>query len=188
MVERKTRITLSMMPGRRHHFQIMALVLACVMPVSIAVSVSPVSASDQTDNYRLYNPNSGEHFYTSNAVERDKLASCGWRYEGVGWVSSSNGASVYRLYNPNAGEHFYTLDASEKNHLVSVGWRYEGVGWYSDASGSIPVYRQYNPNAKCGSHNYNHARLKAPDFSHGDESQKYVLFSLYCWFSIQIYV
>lgn len=35
--------------------------------------------------YRLYNPNSGEHFYTASASERDVLARVGWVYEGIGW-------------------------------------------------------------------------------------------------------
>ena len=39
--------------------------------------------------------------------------------------------------------------------LVSKGWRYEGIGWYSsDTNRSYPLYRQYNPNAKAGAHNY----------------------------------
>lgn len=42
----------------------------------------------------------------------------------------------------------------EKDHLVSVGWSYEGIGWYSDDEKTVPVYRQYNPNATSGSHNY----------------------------------
>ena len=36
--------------------------------------------------WRLYNPNSGEHFYTSNLGERDHIVSVGWRLEGVGWA------------------------------------------------------------------------------------------------------
>ena len=37
---------------------------------------------------------------------------------------------------------------------MSVGWKYEGVGWYSDDARGVPLYRQYNPNALAGSHNY----------------------------------
>lgn len=106
------------------------------------------------DMYRLYNPNSGEHFYTANSVERDKVKKAGWKYEGIGWNAPTGGDPVYRLYNPNAGDHHYTLHASEKNHLVKVGWKYEGVGWYSDKNKTVPLYRAYNKNAKAGSHNY----------------------------------
>ena len=37
--------------------------------------------------HRLYNPNSGEHFYTASVKERDGLVSAGWKYEGVGWTA-----------------------------------------------------------------------------------------------------
>lgn len=102
--------------------------------------------------FRLYNPNSGEHFYTASAGERANLVRHGWRYEGVGWFAPKSGDDVYRLYNPNAGDHHYTLSANERDHLVSVGWRYEGVGWKS--GGNVPLYRQYNPNAIAGAHNF----------------------------------
>lgn len=103
--------------------------------------------------YRLYNPNSGEHFYTANGIERDLTVNAGWHYEGIGWSAPAGGQPVYRLYNPNAGDHHYTLDANERDHLKGVGWRYEGISWYSPASGQ-PLYRLYNPNAKAGSHHY----------------------------------
>lgn len=102
--------------------------------------------------YRLYNPNSGEHFYTANSIERDKVKHAGWRYEGIGWQAPKKGNPVYRLYNPNAGDHHYTPHASEKNHLIKVGWHYEGISWYS--GGDKPLYRLYNPNAKAGTHHY----------------------------------
>lgn len=102
--------------------------------------------------YRLYNPNSGEHFYTADAAERDKVNKAGWRYEGVSWQAPKSGTPVYRLYNPNAGDHHYTPNVSEKDHLLRVGWRYEGISWRS--GGSKPLYRLYNPNAKAGAHHY----------------------------------
>ena len=109
--------------------------------------------------HRLYNPNSGEHFYTGSTSERDGLVEVGWRYEGVGWTApASSGTPVHRLYNPNAGDHHYTMDASERDMLVGVGWTYEGVGWYSDDARAVPLYRQYNPNARAGAHNYTTSR------------------------------
>ena len=77
--------------------------------------------------YRLYNPNSGEHFYTSNQGERDHLVSLGWRYEGVAWNAPLTGAPIFRLYNPNAGDHHYTGSEKERDDLVKLGWKYEGV-------------------------------------------------------------
>lgn len=130
-----------------------------VVGLGVLLGFSGLALASSTDAeaagmHRLYNPNSGEHFYTANTVERDKVKNAGWRYEGIGWNAPSSGDPVYRLYNPNAGDHHYTLHLYEKNHLVNVGWRYEGVGWYSDKSKAVPLYRAYNPNAKAGSHNY----------------------------------
>ncbi|WP_429958630.1 C39 family peptidase [Enterococcus sp. AZ196] len=111
------------------------------------------AASSTIQLYRLYNPNSGEHFYTQTTGERDNLRKVGWRYEGIGWVAPASGNPVYRLYNPNAGDHHYTLNANERDHLKKKGWRYEGVSWYSPKTG-IPLYRLYNPNARTGTHHY----------------------------------
>ena len=36
--------------------------------------------------HRLYNRYTGEHFYTSDVSERDRLVSVAGRTEGVGWV------------------------------------------------------------------------------------------------------
>ncbi|WP_248922183.1 InlB B-repeat-containing protein [Olsenella intestinalis] len=108
--------------------------------------------------YRLYNPYSGEHFYTASPLERDAVAAAGWSYEGVGWVAPvEEGEPVYRLYNPYGGDHHYTLSAGERDVLVTAGWNYEGVGWLScpeDDQGAQPVWRQYNPYARTGSHNF----------------------------------
>lgn len=104
--------------------------------------------------YRLYNPNSGEHFYTASVTERDHLDQIGWDDEGIAWYApTETGDPVYRLYNPYAGDHHYTMDRAEADNLVSVGWNDEGIGWYSDGK-EVPVYRLYNPNAVTGTHHY----------------------------------
>lgn len=103
---------------------------------------------------RLYNPNTGEHFYTQNMAEKTILNQAGWDYEGVGWYAPDNGDPVYRMYNRNSGDHHYTMDANEKNALILKGWSYEGIGWYSDVDRKVPLYRAYNKNTKAGSHNY----------------------------------
>ena len=104
--------------------------------------------------YRLYNPNSGEHFYTGSAEERDILDAAGWDYEGIAWnAPKTMGNPIYRLYNPNNGDHHYSGSAEERDMLVSVGWQYEGVAW-NTLSGIHPQYRMFNPNADCGSHHY----------------------------------
>ncbi|MDR2977338.1 MAG: family 25 glycosyl hydrolase [Streptococcaceae bacterium] len=102
--------------------------------------------------FRLYNPNSGEHFYTESAFEANQDVIAGWKYEGIGWTAPDTGNEVYRLYNPNAGDHFYTMIPFERDSLVKAGWNYEGVDFHS--GGNTPLYRAYNPNAKTGAHNY----------------------------------
>lgn len=110
------------------------------------------------DMYRVYNPNSGEHFYTSNKAEKDHLVNLGWKYEGIGWKAPTvSNYPVYRLYNANGGEHHYTMNVAEKNSLVKLGWKYEGIGWFSadpNDSNSVPLLREYNPNAFSNNHNY----------------------------------
>lgn len=102
--------------------------------------------------YRMYNPNSGEHFYTMNYYEVQSLQNSDWNYEGIGWnsLSAVNTGTVYRLYNKNGGYHFYTTSSYEKDQLVKKGWTYEGISFYT--GGTKAVYRAYNPNN--GMHNY----------------------------------
>ncbi|WP_248922514.1 InlB B-repeat-containing protein [Olsenella intestinalis] len=108
---------------------------------------------DAIPMFRLYNPYSGEHFYTASPGEREFLSRVGWNYEGVGWWAPIEGGEpVYRLYNPYAGDHHYTPSPGERDALVAAGWNYEGVGWNS--GGSVPVLRQYNPYATVGTHNF----------------------------------
>ena len=115
---------------------------------------SPEPTPTRLFMYRLYNPWSGEHFYTSDATERDEVMAAGWTFEGDGWVSPPTGEPVFRMYNRYGGEHHYTLDEAERDYLVEMGWEYEGIGWYSDPAKTIPLYRQYNPYAFSNNHNY----------------------------------
>lgn len=108
-----------------------------------------------TDMYRLYNQNSGEHFFTASREEADRLVTLGWKDEGVAWKAPViSDTPVYRLYDPNRGDHHYTPSEEEKNNLIAAGWTNEGVGWYSFERETTPLYRLYDPNAKTGSHHY----------------------------------
>ena len=119
------------------------------------IDTNDVYEINERDMYRLYNPNSGEHFYTASEKEKEDLVAVGWKYEGYAWKAPKTSKTpVYRLYNPNAGDHHYTTSVAEKNNLVTVGWNYEGIGWYSDDKKGVPLYRLYNPNAKAGAHHY----------------------------------
>ena len=106
--------------------------------------------------YRLYNPNSGEHFYTPILNEKETLVSWGWKDEGTDWNEMVNDQSlpVYRLYNPNDGDHHYTMDSKERQALIKLGWINENIAWYADPAQSVPVYRVYNQNALAGAHHY----------------------------------
>ena len=133
-----------------------ALALAMLPASAFAAPEVPLTAQaeDTATMHRLYNPNSGEHFYTASDVEHEYLVSIGWNDEGTGWIAPTGGDAVYRLYNPYAGEHHYTLDAGEADMLVSVGWNDEGIGWYSDPNQAVALYRAYNPNAYANNHHY----------------------------------
>lgn len=105
--------------------------------------------------YRVYNPNSGEHHYTTDTAERNYLIGVGWADEGISFTAAPKDCQpVYRVYNANTGDHHYTIDDNEKKYLISVGWKDEGIGWYSYPKSGKPVYRVYNPNAKVGTHHY----------------------------------
>lgn len=134
--------------------------LFIALTLVVIPSTTNINAADSVKMYRVYNPNSGEHFYTSDVEERNNLVWSGWTAEGIGWYApSTSNTPVYRLYSGT--DHHYTMDASERDNLIKAGWKYEGIGWYSDDNKTVPLYRQYNPyvdpNAKTnnsGSHNY----------------------------------
>lgn len=122
---------------------------------NIELSSKVKAGNNSVPMQRVYNPNSGEHFYTASIAEKKHLITLGWHDEGIGWIAPSSSAiPVYRLYNKNGGDHHYTLNKSERNHLIAIGWKDEGIGWYSDANKREPVYRQYNSNAFSNNHNY----------------------------------
>ena len=107
------------------------------------------------DMFRLYDPNSGEHFYTGSAEERENLVKAGWKYEGVGFTFPlSTGKPVHRLYDPVHGEHLYTMDEAEKSRLIGAGWNYEGVAFNSAFDYEVPQYRLHNPNARRGAYHF----------------------------------
>lgn len=133
----------------------LSIVAACTVFSVLAIIPTAFSAEGAQSMYRLYNPNSGEHFYTADVFEVWEVQDAGWTFEGIGWTAPvSSSTPVYRLYNPNAGDHHYTTDPAERDMLTGVGWNYEGVGWYSDDTGAVPLYREYNPNASTGAHNF----------------------------------
>ncbi len=107
---------------------------------------------------RLYNFETGEHFYTLNSEEREVLIYAGWKDEGIGFyaINDGNDHPLYRLYNPNTGDHHYTLSSEERDAIIMAGWKDEGIAWNTASAdqGGI-VYRLYNPNCQgAGIHHY----------------------------------
>lgn len=115
----------------------------------------PIPVEEKITMYRLYNKNSGEHLFTSDANEVKTLVPLGWKNEGTAWIAPKESSTpVYRLYNPYSGDHHYTKDLNEYNTLGKIGWRQENIAWYSDSLQGVPVYRLFNPNATIGTHHY----------------------------------
>lgn len=128
--------------------------MGAIVASGLLLFVGAAEVNADVEMYRVYNPNSGEHFYTGKTAERNNLIRRGWQDEGIGWTAPDNGDPVYRMYNQHSGDHHYTTSAREKNMLVNAGWKDEGIGWSSSKEKEAALYRAYNPNAKAGSHNY----------------------------------
>lgn len=133
--------------------------VACAMAIVAMAFVQVAHADDpHADDphvmHRLYNPNSGEHLYTADTVEKNAVVDAGWNYEGGGWVAPTTGDPVYRLYNPVAGEHHYTMSTNECKSLERAGWINEGEKWKSNTDKEIVLHRLYNPNEFANNHHY----------------------------------
>ena len=112
--------------------------------------------------FRLYNPNSGEHFYTGSQEETLNLVSAGWNFEGSGFITPMVGPPIYRLYSAEHGDHFYTTSETERDELVAEGWTLDGGTGIAFPSATAetgrPMYRIHNPNAypngEAGAHHF----------------------------------
>ena len=86
--------------------------------------------------YRLYNPFSYQHHWTTDAGEYNFLPTVGWIQEGTdGHVlptAAPGSLPLYRLYlNAAGGLHLWTIDANERTFLVAnAGWVDEGIAGY----------------------------------------------------------
>ncbi|TDL15778.1 hypothetical protein BD410DRAFT_85820 [Rickenella mellea] len=83
--------------------------------------------------FRLFNPTSVDHFYTTSAAERNNaIANGGYRSEGtaasVFATQVCGSIPLFRLFNPTSGDHFYTTSAPERdNAIANAGYRSEGT-------------------------------------------------------------
>jgi len=130
---------------------------------ALAQWLGATSGTVRVPVYRLYNNNTGTHFYTVDPAERDRAVQK-WReftYEGVGFyaygVSGLASDAVYRFYNTRTNAHFFTISAAEKADVQNKypWYAYEGISWYANtakANGATEMYRFYN--TKTATHFY----------------------------------
>jgi ELWxxDGT repeat protein len=121
---------------------------------------SPVEFS--TPLYRMYNLQTGRHYYTTNKAERDFLLALvpapltgsdnrtvGWRYEGEAghlYPSQQPGSvELFRLYNNISGTHLYTDNPTVRDAVLAIPgppgnpdpWElHSSVGWAFFSPGS----------------------------------------------------
>jgi hypothetical protein len=105
--------------------------------------------------YKLYNPNTGEHFYTTSESEMAKLLT-NYSYEServacrVYKAAKSGVVPFYRFWNTQTGKHFFTASEGEKKKLIdyySSVFKYEGIACYlfnTQTTNTLPFYRLYN--------------------------------------------
>ena len=98
-----------------------------------------------SDVFRIYNPYTGDHMFTTYAGERDGLVKLGWKNENIGWKLDNSCNPVYRLCNSFTGDHLLTQSLSECQALLPKGWTYEGVVDYaSKTKNNSPIYRLFD--------------------------------------------
>jgi lysyl endopeptidase len=114
--------------------------------------------------FRMYNTNTGTHFYTGSAGERNNIRRTipSFRYEGSVYTVASAPAAglnpVFRFFNRRTGTHFYTISAGERDAVMNLtDFRYEGIAWYArlstdNTAGTISIYRFFIPSK--GTHFY----------------------------------
>ena len=82
--------------------------------------------------FRMYNKQTGRHYYTTSVVERDYLVGLvpesnphfGWRFEKIeGYLYpqlSSDCTEIFRLYNKYSGTHLYTHDSAVVTAVLGI--------------------------------------------------------------------
>lgn len=114
------------------------------------------------DVYRFYKADTGTHFFTASAQERDIIKNTlpQYTFEGAGFqaVPDQPGADpIFRFYQAKTGTHFFTPSVEERDSVIKnlPQYSYEGVGFYGsnkDRAGLTEVYRFYKPDS--GTHFY----------------------------------
>jgi hypothetical protein len=118
--------------------------------------------------YRYWNPDIGDHFYTTNWSEL-RWGANGWNFEQQqGWLyddafANCGAVGLHRYWNPSIGDHFYTTDYNELRG-GGQGWQYEGIAGYcfpNPRNRTLPLFRYWN--SGIGDHFYttNWSELRA---------------------------
>jgi hypothetical protein len=88
--------------------------------------------------YRFYNRDSGSHFYTISAAEKDWVIATlkNYVYEGSAWngqmTAGGTAVPIYRFFNPSRSTHFFTISETEKNIVqTNPSYQFEGIAYYS---------------------------------------------------------
>ncbi len=95
--------------------------------------------------YRLYNPYTSDHLYTTDLVEYTNLMAAGWNGEDIKFASAAKAQNdnqakvdttaleddvegIYRQFNPNVtvGTHNYG-GLAENNQVLAAGWKADNV-------------------------------------------------------------
>ena len=117
--------------------------------------------------YRLFNPEVGVHFYTSDRSERNSVIEDlpNYEYEGASFqtiteeeADSLTGARpVFRFFNVDTGVHLYTINEAERDAIREnlPNFEFEGASYFAydtQQEGTIPLYRFFDP--EIGAHFY----------------------------------
>lgn len=104
--------------------------------------------------YRFLNRQTGAHFYTIDAAERDLVIASmpQFNYEGEAFLVSPTAQDgllpVHRFYNTVNGVHLYTISEDEKSYIEAnlPRYVYEGVAYHASPVGGAglkPLFRFY---------------------------------------------
>jgi hypothetical protein len=130
-------------------------VTAVLVAVASFAAVTPVAtaevsaqASLTTAFYRLYNPNTGDNYNTTN--RNDAISPpAGYTYSSLdAFVSNSSQAGLipfYRIYSPQRKDRYHTASWDEVvSATTTQGYTYEGISAYvypPNSGSGIPFHR-----------------------------------------------
>ncbi|MHC3435330.1 trypsin-like peptidase domain-containing protein [Delftia lacustris] len=117
----------------------------------------------RTAIYRFFNRQTGAHFYTASASERDYVVATypAFQYENVAFYASTQPQQgldpVFRFFNTASGAHFFTISQPERDYVLATypSFKSEGTSWYAQTAagnGTVPMFRFFN--VQTGTHFY----------------------------------